>query len=150
MIRFSDLIDLWVIEIKSPCSFVHVVRRELTCDQAPLPLPPQQKKSRFCLEFLWRKRRAWSQVSQEWQSTKHRSSSENMQKVCVFYSYMPITRLDDYQTWSTDCWRDSRGAQRHAGFFSWLCFLLIGWADKLRSLEICRINVNQVAACCRL
>ena len=46
------------------------------------------------------------------------------------YSTVKITRLHDYQTWQTHFSRNSRGAQRFVGFFSWLCVSDADWLDR--------------------
>ena len=66
------------------------------------------------------------------QNMKRRSRSESIHKVCLLYS--KIKRSYDYQTWPTHFFRNSRGAQRFMGFFSWCVFRRpIDWADKRQS-----------------
>ena len=84
---FSDLVDLWVIKIKSPWSFAHVVRR----DHVNRTTRREHTKGLF-----------------------------RSQKKIVWLSNM----ADIF-------FRNSRGAQRHVGFFPLI--VLIGWAGKLRS-----------------
>ena len=63
------------------------------------------------------------------QSTKRRSRSENMRKVCLFYSQ------NNKIVWLSNMGRhiflrNSWGAQRFVGFFSWLCFSVTDWLGR--------------------
>ena len=61
-------------------------------------------------------------------SMKHRSSSENTRKVCLFYSQ------SNKSVWLSNMadilLRNSRGAQRYVGFFSWLYFPDADWLGR--------------------
>ena len=98
VIGFFDHVDLWVIKMKSPWSFGHVV-------------------CRFASE----------------QSAKHRSLSEDMWKVCLFYSQN--NKIVWFSNMADTFWRNLRVAQRFVGFLFLDCAfgMLIGGADKLRS-----------------
>ena len=61
----------------------------------------------FCAHSMWR--------SSE-RSTKRRSRSENMWKVCLFYSQNNKIEWLSYITADT-FWRNLRGAQRYVGFY---------------------------------
>ena len=61
-------------------------------------------------------------------------NADHTVRVCekVVYSIVKRTRLYSYQTWQTHFCRNSRGAQRHAGFYFLLVLLgfwLAGWAN---------------------
>ena len=71
---------------------------------------------------------------------KRRSHSESMRK--VVYPIVKITRLG--QTWFV-CLRNSRGAQRYMGFFSWWCFSDADWLG--RQIPITWIPEVQVELC---
>ena len=58
------------------------------------------------------------------QSTKRRSRSENMWKVCLFYSQN--NKIVWLSNMADTFWRNSRGAQRFVGF-SWSCFSDADW-----------------------
>ena len=109
MIGFSDLVDLWVIKIKSPWSFAHHSR---------------------------------SRSSE--QSTKRRSRSENMGKVCLFCS--KNNQIAD--SWQKHFWRNSWGAQRFVGFFSWLCVSEADWLGEQPPITwkaTCALGVDKKA-----
>ena len=89
VVGFSHLVELWVIKIKSPWFFAHVVRPDHV------------------------------------NSTKLKSSSENMRKVCLFYSQNNIivwlSNMAD-----TFLEKFTRYAKVH-GLFSWLHFSGADW-----------------------
>ena len=63
--------------------------------------------------------RSWSE-----QSMKRRSGSENMWKVCLFYSH------SNKILWLSNSW----GVQRFVVFFSWLCFSGADWLCRWTSV----------------
>ena len=70
------------------------------------------------------------------QSTKRRSRSENMQKVCLFSN--ENNKSCDYQTWQTHLLRNSRGAQRYVGFFLLLIVFVGCWLASTHIWSSCR------------
>ena len=63
------------------------------------------------------------------QSMKRRSRSENMWKICLFYSQNnKIVWLSNMA--DTFFLRNLGGAQRNVGFFSWLCFTDADWLNR--------------------
>ena len=62
------------------------------------------------------------------QSTKRRSRSESMRKVCLFYSQS--SKILDYQTWPTHLFEKFMTCAKVCGLFSWLCFTDADWLGR--------------------
>ena len=79
------------------------------------------------------------------QSTKRRSRT--VRNVCSFK--IKITRLYDYQTWRIHFVRNSRGAQRFIGFFSWSCFSDADWLGRPITWQQWSVqSVDSAPSCC--
>ena len=64
-------------------------------------------------------------------STRSREQSTKWRMSETFVDFIvKRTRLYDYQTWQTCLSRNSGGAQRFVGFFSWLCFSDADWLGR--------------------
>ena len=77
-------------------------------------------------------------------TSRSREWAQNAARTCksFVYSIVKITRLYDYQTWRTYCFRKFRRCAKVYGLFSWLCFLDGDWLSRRLSSHGGKQGVN--------